>query len=191
MNEAFKQRLNQIIPRLLSKDFLEGSGLGAEIGFYIFDYEPEDELIVNDHIEFVKNDIAKRKPELILEHINLFKFLVDYLKQNKLLTPAIDMQKKKGDSALLNALKGPLNHEKLAGVFVKTVTAKNPHVILVSGVGSAYPLLRSHALLNNLHHLLEKTPLVLFYPGVYDGQGLKLFSRLPETNYYRAFKLVP
>ena len=98
MNEAFKQRLNKIIPRLLSKDFLEGSGLGAEIGFYIFDYPPELELIVNDHLEFVKNDIAKRKPDLILEHINLFKFLVDYLKQNKLLNPAIDMQKKKGDS---------------------------------------------------------------------------------------------
>jgi hypothetical protein len=191
VNEAFKQRLNKIIPKLLSKDFLESSGLGAEIGFYIFDYPPELELEVNNYIEVVKNNIARRKPELVLEHINLFKFLVDHLKQNKLLDLAIDMQKKKGDSALLNALKGPLNYEKLAEIFVKTAMAKNPHVILVSGVGSAYPLLRSHSLLNNLHHLLEKTPLVLFYPGVYDGQGLKLFSCLPETNYYRAFKLVP
>ena len=191
MNEAFKQRLNQIVPRLLSKDLLEGSGLGAEIGFYIFDYPPELEPAVAEHIEFVKKEIAKKKPELVLEHINLFKFLVDYLKERKLLDVAMQMQRNKGDTALLNALKGPLNPEKLAEVFVKTATARSPHVILVSGVGAAYPLLRSHSLLNNLHHLLEKTPLVVFYPGVYDGQGLKLFSRLPETNYYRAFKLVP
>ena len=190
MKEDFKRRLNQIVPKLLSKDFLAGSGLGAEIGFYIFDYPPEYELIVANHIEVVKKEIAKHKPALGLHHINLFRFLIDYLKQNKLLDAAIDMQRKKGDAELLKALKGPLNHEKLAKAFAGTVSASNPDVVLVSGVGAVYPILRSHSLLNNLHHLLEKTPLVLFYPGVYDGQGLRLFSRLPETNYYRAFRLV-
>ena len=123
MNEAFKQRLNRIVPRLLSKDLLEGSGLGAEIGFYIFDYPPELEPAVAEHIEFVKKEIAKKKPELVLEHVNLFKFLVDYLKERKLLDVAIEMQRNKGDTALVNALKGPLNPEKLAEVFVKTATA--------------------------------------------------------------------
>jgi hypothetical protein len=61
---------------------------------------------------------------------------------------------------------------------------------LISGVGNAYPLLRSHNLLNNLHPLMGDTPLVMFYPGIYTGQGLSLFGKLKETNYYRAFQLV-
>ena len=191
MNEAFKQRLNQIVPRLLSKELLENSGLGAEIGFYIFDYPPDMELIVRDHIEFAKKEVGKKRPELILEHIHLFNFLVEYLKKLKKLERSIEIQREKGDDALLNALKGTLNHQKLAESLANKALGKNPNMILVSGVGAAYPLLRSHSLLNNLHHLLEKTPLVFFYPGVYDGQGLRLFNRLPETNYYRAFKLVP
>ena len=57
--------------------------------------------------------------------------------------------------------------------------------------GSAWPLLRAHTLLNNLHTVMGQTPLVLFYPGRYDGQSLRLFGKLKNTNYYRAFKLVP
>jgi hypothetical protein len=34
------------------------------------------------------------------------------------------------------------------------------------------------------------TPLVLFYPGIYDGQSLRLFGTLKDKPYYRAFRLV-
>ncbi len=64
-------------------------------------------------------------------------------------------------------------------------------LVIVSGVGSVWPLLRSHALLNNLQPVMGKTPLVMFYPGRYDGQSLRLFGKLKNNNYYRAFKLVP
>ncbi|WP_462269042.1 DUF1819 family protein [Desulfobacter sp.] len=35
---------------------------------------------------------------------------------------------------------------------------------------------------NNLHHFMEDTPLLVFYPGVFTGQGLRLFDKLKETN---------
>jgi hypothetical protein len=168
----------------------EKSGLGGEIKFYIFDYPPDMELVVRDHIEFVCKEIEKKRPELVLEHIHLFQFLVEYLDGIKILERSFEIQREKGDKKLLNALKGSLSPDKLARVFAEKALSRNPDVILVSGVGSAYPLLRSHSLLNNLHPLIENTPLILFFPGVYDGQGLRLFGRLPETNYYRALKLV-
>ncbi len=31
---------------------------------------------------------------------------------------------------------------------------------------------------------------MLFYPGRYDGQSLRLFGILPDKPYYRAFRLV-
>ena len=37
---------------------------------------------------------------------------------------------------------------------------------------------------------MGSTPLVLFYPGVYDGQSLRLFGTLEDKPYYRAFRLV-
>ncbi len=78
----------------------------------------------------------------------------------------------------------------MAKEFVHLVPPDETDLVLVSGVGSAYPMLRSHNLLNNLHHLMEDTPLVMFFPGVFTGQGLRLFGKLKENNYYRAFQLV-
>jgi hypothetical protein len=52
-------------------------------------------------------------------------------------------------------------------------------------------LLRAHALLNNLHTVMGQTPLVIFYPGRYDEQSLRLFGKLKNNHYYRAFRLAP
>ncbi len=52
-------------------------------------------------------------------------------------------------------------------------------------------MVRSHTLLNNLHPIVEKTPLVMFYPGCYDEMSLRLFGKIKSDNYYRAFRLIP
>ena len=101
------------------------------------------------------------------------------------------MQRTKGDQALHKALAGPLHESKLAPVFAESAQPGKHDLILLSGVGSVWPLLRSHTLLNNLHPVMGNTPLVMFYPGRYDGQSLRLFGKLKNDNYYRAFKLVP
>ena len=103
---------------------------------------------------------------------------------------AIELQRTKGDKAVEKALKGPLKAEAIAQVFVDQVKPEERDLVLVSGIGSAYPMLRLHNLLNNLHPLMNETPLVFFYPGVYDGQSLKLFGLLEDKPYYRAFRLV-
>ena len=47
------ERLNQIYDKVTDHDFLECKGLGNEIAFYIFDYMPEEELIVRNYIDMV------------------------------------------------------------------------------------------------------------------------------------------
>ena len=78
----------------------------------------------------------------------------------------------------------------MAQVLADQVRPEDQNLVLVSGIGSAYPLLRTHNLLNNLHHRMGHTPLAMFYPGVYDGQSLRLFGILQDRPYYRAFRLV-
>lgn len=190
MNDYLTERLNKILPRIISDDFLRGRGIGNEIAFYIFDYPPEDELRVREHIHFLLDHIPKQRPELRVKHINLFDFILDCLKSRNLLEKALKMQREKGDEALKEALKGPLHENKLATIFVEVAQPYQNDLVLLSGVGSAFPLLRSHTLLNNLHPIMGNTPLVMFYPGRYDGQSLRLFGKLKNDNYYRAFKLI-
>jgi len=201
MSDALTKRLNQILPKITSTEFLSGHGIGNEIAFHIFDYPPEDELRVREHIDFLLQHIPKKKPGLRVIHINLFDFLLDYLKERKLLQKSLDLQNTKGNTALQKALKGVLNEEKVARRFGEIAQPEAHDLVLISGVGSVFPMLRSHTLLNNLHSTMGQTPLVLFYPGNYDKMTLKLFGKTglgghgPQdhkktTNYYRAFRLI-
>jgi hypothetical protein len=188
---SFEERLNKIIPRIISKDFLCNAGLGNEIGFYIFDYQPEQELQVREHIRFILAHLEKKSPALRVRHINLYELIIAYLKSRNLFERSLKIEKEKGSEELLKALKSPLSADAIAKYFAQEADPQNHDLVLVSGVGNAWPLLRSHTLLNNLHPLMGNTPLVMFYPGKFTGQGLRLFARLKENNYYRAFQLVP
>jgi len=191
VSDPLTERLNKILPRVVSSDFLKGTGIGNEIAFYIFDYPPEDELRVREHIRFLLEHIPKQRPGLRVKHINLFDFVLDYLKSRNLLDKVIMMQREKGDAAVIKALSGPLDENKIASQFAEVAKPEQHDLVILSGVGSVWPLLRSHTLLNNLHPIMGRTPLVMFYPGRYDGQSLRLFGKLKNANYYRAFKLVP
>lgn len=191
MKDELTPRLNKIIERLESTELLENKGLGNEIGFYIFDYPPEEEIRIREHIKFILEHLGKKRPDLRIMHINLFELIVNYLKNRNLLDNALKLQRDKGDDAMRKALAGPLHEEKIAKAFLEAARPLDHDIVIMSGIGNAWPLLRSHTLLNNLHPLMQNTPLVVFYPGVYNGQDLSLFGKLGDNNYYRAFRLVP
>lgn len=191
MSDPLTDRLNRILPKITSDDFLRGKGLGNEIAFYIFDYPPEAERRIREHIAFLLDHIPKQKSGIRVVHINLLDFVIEHLRQRKLLDKAIEMQRTKGDAFVLKQLATLLHPNKIAPAFADVAQPDRHDLVLVSGVGSVYPMLRAHALLNNLHAVMGQTPLVLFYPGRYDGQALRLFGKLKNDHYYRAFTLVP
>ena len=63
-------------------------------------------------------------------------------------------------------------------------------IIIITGMGKCYGIVRGHTILNNLHSIITSNPLIMFYPGSYNGQSFKLFNKLENDNYYRAFQLV-
>ena len=191
MTDSLTQRLNEILPKITSTEFLSGKGLGNEIAFYIFDYPPEVEIRIRDHIRFLMVHIPKKRSGLKVKHINLFDLVIDHLEDRNLLEKSIQMQKNKGDTALQKALVGVLKPEKLVKIFAEISQPEEQDLVLISGIGNVWPLVRSHNLLNNLQTVMGRTPLVMFYPGRYDGQSLRLFGKVKSNNYYRAFKLIP
>ncbi len=183
-------RLNEILPKVTSDAFLQSKGIGKEVPFYIFDYLPEDELAIREHVHFLVKHIPKERPGTRVKHVDLLDFVVDHLRQRNLLDKAFALQKQKGDTFLRKFMETILHPEKLIVVFADFAHPDQHDLVLVSGVGSVYPFLRAHTLLNNLQSVMGRTPLVLFYPGKYDRKSLKPFNRLNSDNYYRAFKLV-
>jgi len=195
---ALSSRLDQILPRITSESFLSSEGIGNEIACYIFDYPAEDELKVRDHIGFMIDRLASHHSELRVLHLNLLDVAMAYLEKRQLLEKALVMQAKKGDTAVLSALKGPMAAEKLRDFIGEAYKPADHNLVLISGVGSVWPMLRAHSLLNCLHTILGHTPLVMFYPGSFDGTTLRLFGTIGTAptkagtkTYYRAFTLVP
>jgi hypothetical protein len=83
-----------------------------------------------------------------------------------------------------------LKEDKLAERLVASTTSPTRRLVLWN-VGAVYPMLRTHTLLTALHAHMKDTPLVMFYPGKYDGFSLRLFNKLKDDHYYRAFRSSP
>jgi hypothetical protein len=197
MNDQLAHRLDQIQPKITSESFLSSAGLGNEIACYIFDYPAEDELLVRDHLQHLEGQLQSRKPSLRWQHLNLLDVCVRYLQERGLFDKALEMQVEKGDESLKKALKGPMAAEKIRDFLAKEHALADSELLLVSGVGSVWPMLRAHSLLNCLHPVIGDTPLVMFYPGTFDGTALRLFGQAASAepgvgarNYYRAFHLI-
>ena len=198
MSASLNERLNVIQARITDESFLSSRGIGNEIACYIFDYDAADELRVREHIEVLKKGIATQRPGLRVLHIDLLDVSLAYLEQRGLLDRAVKMQASKGDAAVLRALKGPLSAEKLRDHIATEYEPAEQDLVLLSGVGSVWPMVRAHSLLSSLHTVIGQTPLVMFYPGSFDGTTLRLFGHITSGSeapgkkpYYRAFILVP
>ncbi len=192
MNFTLDERLNQILPRITSRDFLDSKGLGNEIGFWIFDYPPDREMDVRSFLTgTVLPALGKQVPPVTAATVDLLKLVTELLEERNLLDKAMEMQKNKGDDSTLSALRSVLKEDKLAQKIAAQFDIANLDLLILTGVGSVYPMLRTHTLLSALHPIMGNTPLLMFFPGRYDGHSLKLFNTLAEDHYYRAFRLVP
>jgi hypothetical protein len=191
MSTKFEERLNQVLPRLASPDVLSNRGAGGEIGFWVFDYPPEQEMQMRAWItDVIEPELPKRKPGIRFKVIDLFEFVIELLEERNLLDKAFAKQMNEGDEAVLKSLRPVLKEDKLAARLVEVAGLQNLDLLLIKGVGAVYPMLRTHTLLSALHPHMRDKPLVMFYPGRYDGQSLRLFNKLTDDNYYRAFSLV-
>ena len=192
MTLSLEERLNQILPRVTSRDFLDSKGLGNEIGFWIFDYPPDREMDVRDFLSgTVVPALGKQSPAIRCAVVDLLTLVTELLEERKLLDKAIAMQQAKGNDGALAALRSVLKEDKLAQKIAARHDIAALDLLVLTGVGAVYPMLRTHTLLSALHPIMGNTPLLMFFPGRYDGHSLRLFNTLAEDHYYRAFRLVP
>lgn len=186
------ERLDQAETIIKTESFRQNKGLGNEVGYYIFDYPAEKELVVRERIAYMQGKNNRGTDGFELKVFDLYDLVIDILEAEGFLEQCFRFEQKKGMERIIKAVGNLLQVNDENSLIVKHIQENTPAeaVVFLTGIGKCYPILRSHKVLNNLHQAIDRVPVVLFFPGKYDGQELVLFSEIKDDNYYRAFKLV-
>lgn len=188
------ERLNRIEDKISEPSFRQNKGLGNEVGYYVFDYQAKDELFVRSHIAYLKEKINNSNRGFRIIEFDLFHLMIEALEEQEYLEAFFDLEKENGFMECAESLVETLGLDETneLNLIISRILEQDlaDSVIFLTGVGKCHPIIASHNILNNLHQVLDSVPVILFYPGEYSGQDLKLFGTMDSRNYYRAFRLV-
>ncbi|MDD4126517.1 MAG: DUF1788 domain-containing protein [Methanomicrobium sp.] len=184
-----ESRIELLKEKIVSDDFLKGRGLGNEIPFWIFDYPPEDELLIRNSLIRIEEILSGNSIDFV--NIDLYELCLKIIEGKIKSEKVIEFEDRKGSDELLKKLKIMLKSDTIKQLIKdKIESSGDVKVVLLTGIGKAWPLIRSHSILNNLQPVMGNIPLVAFYPGEYDNAALSLFGKFKDANYYRAFRMI-
>lgn len=189
---AIEERLDEMEIKIQSPSFRKNNGLGNEVGYYIFDYHAEDERTVRERISYIEEKSNRSSDEFRVIVFDLYNIAIEILKEKDYLEKCFALEKKKGITKVSTAISNLIRIDSTDGLIVKYIKERTPEkaIVFLTGIGKCYPFIRSHKVLNNLHQVVDGVPVVMFYPGQYNLQDLRLFGEIRDGNYYRAFRLV-
>jgi hypothetical protein len=188
----FNERLDKIWDRISDQDFLANRGVANEVRYYVFDYEPCNELIIRDKIKALKKQNNPDADGFQILEFDLYEMVISILEEKGYIEKCVKFEEQKGMEYLYTAVTKMLrltNDDNLIVNRILESTSENA-VVFLTGVGKVFPFVRSHNVLNNLHQVLDSVPVIMFYPGTWNGQSLSLFGTITDGNYYRAFPLI-
>jgi len=191
MGITLSQRIAELKSQLSSVNNLNKNKTAGDMKFFIFDYDPKEELRIRDEIAKIKSANA----EIIL--FDLYVMMIDIIQENGYFDTIKAMEREYDKSLLLQEVFQPMLALEQTGNaildrFANTIADDGTHIVLITGVGKSFPIIRSHTILNNLQSIFKKNPVVMIYPGRFSARKghLKLFDRLDDDNYYRAFPII-
>lgn len=188
--EALEHRMAVLRERLQNPGFLANKGLGNEVGFYLFCYDPALELRVRAFVARLLEESRTGVLPCNITEYNLYDTFLSLCEELDILDQIPSMEEECGLEELETQLSFAIDAHDIAQAM------SGPHasgdVAFITGVGEAYPNMRLHSLFETLQQqgTFHNIPLVAFYPGKYTGQSMSLFGKLADGNYYRAFDLI-
>lgn len=167
-------------------EFLESKGLSNEVNIRIFCYDPSDEMVIRHFMEQVKADQSMNCN--VIEY-NLYEVFLSICEDKRIVNAIPSMEEKKGTEFIRDQMSRMANNT----AFVNKMEYESHEigdVIVITGVGDVFPFIRVHDLLNAMQPEFPDVPILVFYPGNYDGRDVQLFNRLKKNSYYRAFSVI-
>ncbi|MFD1428923.1 DUF1788 domain-containing protein [Lacticaseibacillus mingshuiensis] len=189
--------LNRDFDRLREKirqpAFQRNQGLSNEVGYYIFDYRPKDELIVRENVAAIAKESTVATIGANVQVFDLFDIMMTIVDGFGYRAAFEKMEVEDGMSRVIiemnNIMRMNQEENRIVQYIEDHLDKTQPTIIFLTGVGKVFPLIRSHKVLNTLNQVIDTSPVVMFYPGVYNGTNLKMFGELEDDHYYRAFGL--
>ncbi len=165
-------RLEDLRTMIQSPEFLEGRGLSNEVNIRMFCYPPEDEPAIR---HFTENLMADDELACHIVRFNLYHVLLGICDDMRINGKIPEQEKSKGSRFILSQLQRIANSTVIAGKM-----RYEPHnkgdVVIIDGVGEAFPFI--------------DLPVLVMYPGIFDGHYVTLFGKLKPNPYYRAFNII-
>ncbi len=181
-----KERLDALRALIQESDFLEGRGLSNEVNIRIFCYDPEEEMAVRHFMSRMETD---QSLSCRLVKRDLYRIFLSLCEEMDIADAIEDLEESDGFDYLLEQLHSAITEND----FIEKMQYA-PHekgdVLVLTGVGDVFPFLRVHSLLEAMQKDFSDIPILVLYPGTFNGHSLKLFDRLEPNDYYRAFNVL-
>lgn len=198
LNTVTKKNLAQCQTHLLSvvssEAFLRNEGLNNEVPFHICPFTPGTTQDMTHAVKELTNALADQGVSVL--EINLYDLVVEILKEEGDWEWLLENETTLSREQLKEELQGILDTESvLIPAIVEKMKAARFNVMFITGVGEVFPYIRSHNILNNLQRVAKEQPTLMFFPGKYQhslasGASLRLFDKLTDDKYYRAFNIL-
>jgi len=182
-----KNKLDRIRARISDENFLANKGLSNEVGIHVFCYDFEHELIVRD---FVERLTAESSDVFRVIERDMYKIFLEILTEKRIINSIAALEEKRGKDFMLTHLQNIAKPEAFLEKMKYEPQERGRDVLFLTGAGKVYPFMRSHIMLNAMQKAFTDIPIVLFYPGTFNGKDLSLFDKFFDGNYYRAFNLI-
>lgn len=180
------EKLDRLRSLIQDSDFLMGRGLSNEVNIRMFCYEPEDEMAVRHFTKQLENDNSL---ECNLICHNLYHIFLEICEEKNIIKKIPDMEEKKGSDFLKNRIL-KFSTTKAFAEKMQYEPHEKGDVLLLTGVGEVYPFMRVHSLLEELQTEFDDIPIVVLYPGSFNGRSVILFNEFTSNEYYRAFNII-
>lgn len=190
--KATIERLQLLQENLLQPNFFNKKGLGNEMSFYIFDYDPQDESLIRQEFPEILEHVEKNRPDIRFQTFDLYEIIVDFFEKRRYMEKNFKAEGKMGSDKVIRKMQEGLKIATERDEIIQHIQDNlDPQaVIVLTGVGKSFPILRSHVILNSLQSILQNQSLLMLYPGKFENNTLKLFDIFHDDNYYRAFRIV-
>ena len=156
-----KGRLDKLRALMQEPEFLEGKGLSNEVNIRIFCYDPSEEMMVRHFLEQILTDPSMN---CHLIEYNLYKIFLSICEDKRIVKAIPAMEDKKGKAFIRDQMSQMANNMAFVNK-MKYEPQEAGDVILITGVGDAFPFIRIHDLLNAMQPEFPNVPILVFYPG--------------------------
>ena len=170
MKKTFEQRVDELEKIMENQSFWLRDGRANEVNYWVFDYPASKELAVREVVKRLVKRSEQSYREYQLVEYDIYDYIIDTLQKEGYLEATYMLEESAGMHVVIDSVFELLQFNERDNWFIKHVQEYTPDnaIVLLTGIGKVYPLLRSHKILNNLSMVFRKVPVILFFPGVYD-----------------------